>query len=37
MMPNQTLERTRYTGLFLRGVRIFAPEKPAVTRRSTQR
>ena len=33
----KSLERTFHSGLFYSGVRIFAPEKPAVTRRSTRR
>jgi hypothetical protein len=36
-MSIKSLERTRYSGLFLRSVRIIASEKPAVTRRSIQR
>jgi hypothetical protein len=36
-MSIKSLERTRYSALFLRGERIIAPEKRTVTRRSTQR
>ena len=35
--PNKSLNRTRYSGLFFRGWRIITTEKPAVTRRLTQR